>query len=76
MSTSVPGNQIGFLNSDGTVNAMSSPAANANNLLVQTVDAQLDGGQRHSLGLCNHFRTQGLGAPAARDAVTAFTQIT
>jgi hypothetical protein len=32
-----PGNQIGCYNSDGSVNTSSSPAANAVNLLVQTV---------------------------------------
>ena len=32
-----PGNQIGHYNSDGSVNTSSSPAANAVNLLVQTV---------------------------------------
>ena len=32
-----PGNQIGSYNSDGSVNTSSSPAANAVNLLVQTV---------------------------------------
>lgn len=32
-----PGNQIGYYNSDGSVNTSSSPAANAVNLLVQTV---------------------------------------
>jgi hypothetical protein len=31
------GNQIGYFNADGSVNTMSSPAANAVNLLVQTV---------------------------------------
>lgn len=32
-----PGNQIGYYNADGSVNTSSSPAANAVNLLVQTV---------------------------------------
>lgn len=32
-----PGNQIGYYNTDGSVNTSSSPAANAVNLLVQTV---------------------------------------
>lgn len=32
-----PGNQIGYYNADGSVNGSSSPAANAVNLLVQTV---------------------------------------
>ncbi len=32
-----PGNQIGYYNTDGSVNTSSSPASNAVNLLVQTV---------------------------------------
>jgi hypothetical protein len=75
-------NQIGYMNTDGTVNAMSSPAANATNLLVQVamlnwmalngVEAQFASvftGQTPPLA-------QGLGAAAAQDAVTAFTKIT
>jgi hypothetical protein len=75
-------NQIGFMNADGTVNAMSSPAANANNLLVQVamlnwmalngVEAQFES----VFPQLNPPMTQGLGAPMARDALTSFTKIT
>ena len=76
MNSSVPGNQIGFLNSDGTVNAMSSPVANANNLLVQAVMLNWMAANGTVADFATLFPMQGLGAPAARDAVTAFTQIT
>jgi len=76
MSPNVPGNQIGFLNSDGTVNATSSPAANANNLLVQTVMLNWMAANGTLADFATIFPTQGLGAQAARDALTAFTQIT
>jgi hypothetical protein len=68
--------QIGSMNADGTVNAMSSPAANANNLLVQTVMLNWMAANGTAADFATIFQTQGLGAPAARDAVTAFTKIT
>jgi hypothetical protein len=68
--------QIGFMNADGTVNAMSSPAANANNLLVQTVMLNWMAANGTVADFATIFPMQGLGAPAARDAVTAFTKIT
>jgi hypothetical protein len=64
--------QIGYMNTDGTVNAMSSPAANANNLLVQTVMLNWMAANGTVADFANIFTMQGLGAPAARDAVTAF----
>jgi len=76
MNPAVPGNQIGFCNADGTVNATSSPAANANNLLVQTVMLNWMAANGTVADFANVFPTQGLGAVAARDALTAFTQIT
>jgi hypothetical protein len=76
MTPQIPGNQIGFVNGDGTVNAMSSPAANANNLLVQTVMLNWMAANGTAANFATLFPTQGLGAPAARDAVTAFTKIT
>jgi hypothetical protein len=74
-------NQIGFMNADGTVNATSSPAANANNLLVQTVMLNwmaLNGveGSFESVFTNQKLGTQGLGAVAARDLITSFTKIT
>jgi hypothetical protein len=69
-------NQIGSLNADGTVNAMSSPGANAPNLVTQLVALNwmalngIDGNFGTALP------TQGLGAPAAWPKLTAFTKIT
>lgn len=68
--------QIGFMNADGTVNAMSSPAANANNLLVQTVMLNWMAANGTVADFATLFPMQGLGAQPARDAVTAFTKIT
>jgi len=76
MSANVAGNQIGFMNTDGTVNATSSPAANANNLLVQTVMLNWMALNGVEAQFATVFPTQGLGAQAARDALTAFTKIT
>ena len=69
------GQQIGFMNPDGSVNTTSSPAANAVNLLVQTV--VLNYLALH--GLEANFQTvlpmQGLGSSTARDALTVFPKI-
>jgi hypothetical protein len=68
--------QIGFFNSDGTVNATSSPAANANNLLVQTIMLNwmaLNGTEGNWEAI---FPMQGLGASTARAPLMAFTKIT
>jgi hypothetical protein len=80
-AVSVPGNQIGFMNADGTVNATSSPAANANNLLVQMVMLNwmaLNGveSQFDAVFMAQKLGAQGLGAATARAAYTAFTKIT
>jgi hypothetical protein len=68
-------NQIGSLNSDGTVNATSSPGANAPNLVPQLVALNW----MALNGIDANFKTvfgamQGLGANTA--ALTAFTKIT
>jgi hypothetical protein len=68
--------QIGYFNSDGTVNATSSPAANANNLLVQTIMLNWMALNGTEADFANIFPMQGLGASTARDALTAFTKIT
>jgi hypothetical protein len=68
--------QIGFMNADGTVNATSSPAANANNLLVQTVMLNWMAANGTIANYDAIFPTQGLGAAAARTAYVAFNQIT
>jgi hypothetical protein len=75
-TVTVPGNQIGFMNSDGTVNATSSPAANANNLLVQMVMLNWMALNGVESKFDTAFPTQGLGAATARAAYTAFTKIT
>jgi hypothetical protein len=68
--------QIGFMNADGTVNATSSPAANANNLLVQTVILNWMAANGTLADFETLFPTQGLGSAMARVPYTAFTQIT
>jgi len=79
LTNGVASQQIGFLNSDGTVNATSSPAANANNLLCQVVALNWMAAN----GTAGNFSTvftgmyqQGLGSAAAQAALTSFTQIT
>jgi hypothetical protein len=66
--------QIGYMNADGTVNAMSSPAANANNLLVQTVILNWMAANGTVANFKTLFPAQGLGANIA--PYTAFNQIT
>jgi hypothetical protein len=68
--------QIGFMNADGTVNAMSSPAANANNLLVQTVILNWMAANGTLANFDALFPAQGLGAAMARTPYVAFNQIT
>jgi hypothetical protein len=68
--------QIGYLNADGTVNATSSPAANANNLLVQTVILNWMAANGTLGNFDAIFPTQGLGAAMARTPYVAFNQIT
>jgi hypothetical protein len=69
-------NQIGSLNADGTVNATSSPGANAPNLVPQLVALNwmaLNGIQAQ---FSTVFGTmQGLGAATAQAGYTAFSQI-
>jgi len=68
--------QIGYMNADGTVNAMSSPAANANNLLVQTVILNWMAANGTIGNFDAIFPMQGLGAAGARTPLVAFNQIT
>ena len=69
------GQQIGFMNSDGSVNTTSSPAANAVNLLVQTV--VLNYMALHGLegNFDKVFPMQGLGSATARESYMAFSKI-
>jgi hypothetical protein len=67
--------QIGYYRADGSVETASSPAANAVNLLVQTVVLNymaLHGQENLFEG---KFPDHGLGNPTARDAITAFAPI-
>lgn len=68
-------NQIGSLNSDGTVNATSSPGANAPNLVTQLVALNWMALNGIDANFATVFPMQGLGAVAARTALTAFTKI-
>jgi hypothetical protein len=69
-------NQIGSLNADGTVNATSSPGANAPNLVTQLVALNWMALNGIDASFGNVFPMQGLGAAAAWKALTAFTKIT
>jgi hypothetical protein len=69
-------NQIGSLNADGTVNATSSPGANAPNLVTQLVALNWMALNGIDANFATVFPMQGLGAPTARTALTAFTKIT
>jgi len=66
--------QIGFYKADGSVETASSPAANAVNLLVETVI--LNYMSLHGDGtFATKFPQHGLGDPALRAGITAFGQI-
>ena len=71
--------QIGYFNSDGSVNTTSSPAANAVNLLVQTVVLNylaLHGKQAQFASLlAAQGVMQGLGSASSWDALTALAPI-
>jgi hypothetical protein len=70
-------NQIGWYSGDGSVVTSSSPAANAVNLLVETVILNYMAlhGQEGQFSAPGFFPNQGLGSPAQRDALMAFQQI-
>jgi hypothetical protein len=69
-------NQIGSLNADGTVNATSSPGANAPNLVTQLVTLNWMALNGVNANFATVFPTQGLGAVTAQTALTAFAKIT
>jgi hypothetical protein len=69
-------NQIGSLNADGTVNATSSPGANAPNLVTQLVTLNWMALNGIDANFGTVFPKQGLGAATAWTALTAFTKIT
>jgi hypothetical protein len=68
-------NQIGSLNADGTVNATSSPGANAPNLVTQLVTLNWMALNGINANFATVFPTQGLGAATAQAALTAFSKI-
>jgi hypothetical protein len=68
-------NQIGSLNADGTVNATSSPGANAPNLVTQLVTLNWMALNGIDASFATTFPKQGLGAATAQTALTAFTKI-
>jgi hypothetical protein len=68
-------NQIGSLNADGTVNATSSPGANAPNLVPQIVALNWMALNGVNAAFQTAFPTQGLGAATAQAALTAFSKI-
>ena len=69
-------NQIGSLNSDGTVQASSSPGANAPNLVPQLVALNWMALNGVNSAFQATFPMQGLGATTAQTALTAFSKIT
>jgi hypothetical protein len=68
-------NQIGSLNADGTVNATSSPGANAPNLVTQLVTLNWMALNGINANFATVFPMQGLGAATAQTALTAFSKI-
>jgi hypothetical protein len=68
-------NQIGSLNTDGTVNATSSPGANAPNLVTQLVTLNWMALNGINANFATVFPMQGLGAATAQTALTAFSKI-
>jgi len=69
-------NQIGSLNSDGTVQASSSPGANAPNLVTQLVALNWMALNGVNSAFQTVFPMQGLGSATAQAGLTAFSKIT
>lgn len=67
--------QIGYYTADGSVSTSSSPAANAVNLLVETVVLNYMALHGEEGQFAARFPTQGLGGSTARDGLTAFAPI-
>ena len=67
--------QIGFYNADGSVNTSSSPAANAVNLLVNTVILNYMALHGDQGNFATTFPNHGLGNPTMLDSLTAFAPI-
>jgi hypothetical protein len=67
--------QIGWFSGDGSVVTSSSPAANAVNLLVETVILNYMALHGDEGAFSTSFPAQGLGGPTQRDSLTAFAPI-
>jgi hypothetical protein len=67
--------QIGWYTGDGSVATSSSPAANAVNLLVETVILNYMALHGEEGLFASKFPTQGLGGSTQRDGITAFAPI-
>jgi hypothetical protein len=67
--------QIGWYTGDGSVATSSSPAANAVNLLVETVILNYMALHGEEGQFASKFPTQGLGGSTQRDGITAFAPI-
>jgi hypothetical protein len=67
--------QIGWFSGDGSVVTSSSPAANAVNLLVETVILNYMALHGDEGAFSTRFPAQGLGGPTQRDGLTAFAPI-
>ncbi|MEO8309494.1 MAG: hypothetical protein ABI616_15800 [Pseudomonadota bacterium] len=68
-------NQIGSYSGDGSIVTSSHPGANAVNLLVEEVILNYMGLHGTENTFATVFPSHGLGAPAQRDALTAFSPI-
>jgi hypothetical protein len=67
--------QIGYYRADGSVETASSPAANAVNLLVETVVLNYMALHGEQGNFATLFPSHGLGGTALRDGITAFAPI-
>jgi len=69
--------QIGYFRADGSVETSGTPAANAVNLLVETVILNYMAlhGEQGLFSTANYFPNHGLGNIALRDRLTAFNPI-
>ena len=69
--------QIGHFRSDGSVETSGTPAANAVNLLVETVILNYMAlhGEQGLFSTANYFPNHGLGSVTLRDSLTAFDPI-
>jgi hypothetical protein len=74
-AASAGGQQIGFYNADGSVNSASSPAANAVNLLVQTVVLNYMALHGTEGQFATLFPTNGLGSATLQDGLMSFAPI-